>query len=208
MAVICVIGDVIKSRNISRREAFQVHLERALKRLNGRKDILSPYTITLGDEFQAVYKNADRLFRDFWYILEHAYPIKVRFSVGVGNLKTAINHKSALGMDGPAFHWARRGIIDMKRSPALFRIQMVEGSAENWMNSTLDLISHISRHWKRNRFLILERMLDGAEPAAIARRMKLTGAAVYKNIDAGGLRVIMQLTEEISARINERIARR
>jgi len=123
---LAVIGDIISSREVEERHALQAALEEAFQALNdpgesasGPPDpsaeaLLSPFTLTLGDEFQAVYKNADRVIRDSLYILEAAHPHQVRFSYGVGTMDTDINTDQAIGMDGPAFHRARDGIEALK----------------------------------------------------------------------------------------------
>jgi hypothetical protein len=72
--------------------------------------LISPYTITLGDEFQAVLKNARHLFGDIITILYVIYPTKIRFSIGIGDIQTPVNPNQAIGMDGTAFYNARTGI--------------------------------------------------------------------------------------------------
>src|SRR6218665_467049 len=116
MKYLALIGDVVDSKRLPRRAEFQVKLEKTLKNTSSRNPSLaSPYTITLGDEFQAVYRNADRLFADIFTIWRDLDPAKVRFAVGVGELSTSINPKQALGMDGPAFHHARDAITALKK---------------------------------------------------------------------------------------------
>ena len=66
MKVVIVIADIVLSREIPDRSTFQRHLKKSVGTLSaGHPDLLSPYTVTLGDEFQAVYKRAARVFRDF-----------------------------------------------------------------------------------------------------------------------------------------------
>src|SRR5438046_7843335 len=117
MTVLCVIGDIVKSRKLPQRDRVQLQLAKGLKEVNtiaGRR-LLSPYTLTLGDEFQAVYGHADQLFYDLWSIVYRIHPTRLRFSVAVGALSTRINRRSAVGMDGPAFHEARSGIDELRR---------------------------------------------------------------------------------------------
>jgi len=74
---IVVIGDVISSRKVENRNNLQNKLLDIFDNLNTsdyENHIVSPYTITLGDEFQAVYEKADCLFLDSIKILEKTLP--------------------------------------------------------------------------------------------------------------------------------------
>ena len=203
MKVVCVIADIVESRAIENRRVFQRGLERMLQKLNtGCEHLLSPYTVTLGDEFQAVYKSADCLFRDFSYIQQALYPRRARFSVGIGDLVTPINPRRAIGMDGPAFHQARDGINEIKGTSLRFHVGFQNPDQATWINPVLDLISHLETNWTRNRFHILHRLLIGRDAKTIAKELKLTPAAVYKNIHAGALNTVVRLHTEVCGAIN------
>lgn len=204
MAVVALIGDVIGSRKVTDRDALQKKLEKKLKQINkGRSDLLSPYTVTLGDEFQAVFKNCDLIFRDVWEILQALYPVKTRFAFGVGELSTPVNPRQAIGMDGPAFHHARQGIQELKKTPFLFKITGEQITSLNLLNQSLYLVSQTSSGWSRNRFRIMSMLYKGWTTKQIAGELNISTVAVYKNIKAGALDIIMALGHEISKNINE-----
>jgi hypothetical protein len=206
--VICVIGDVVGSRSVRDRSHLQAQLQGALDAVNRarRKLLISPCTITLGDEFQAVYRSADSLFSDFWMIMHELYPVKLRFSVGVGPLTTPLNRQRAIGMDGPAFYAARAGLTELKDSGFTYRITDASAALPQWVNLTLDLISHESAGWKKTRLAVLHELLEERAPREAAAAVKLTEAAIYKNIRSGALRTIKALLGEITAAIGERVA--
>lgn len=55
MQYFCVIADLVDSRLLSDRREFQQLLKEKLKDVSAESSgLVSPYTITLGDEFQAV----------------------------------------------------------------------------------------------------------------------------------------------------------
>src|SRR4051794_22304060 len=86
MKVIAIIGDIVASKALQRRAAFQRRLAATLAATNRANAALaSPYTITLGDEFQAVYRSADRLWIDVVEILAAIHPVEARFALGVGD---------------------------------------------------------------------------------------------------------------------------
>jgi hypothetical protein len=91
-AVIVLIGDIVGSRDLDERSQIQRKLKRIFTLIKRKRSfLLSPYTITLGDEFQAVYGRAEYLFVDILNILSSIYPVKARFAIGIGGLKTPIN---------------------------------------------------------------------------------------------------------------------
>jgi hypothetical protein len=186
--VFCVIGDLVASRKIVDRRALQTRLGRGLKELShDRRDVISPYTITLGDEFQAVYRDPRRIFRDLFAIQHLIHPHRVRFAIGVGSLSTTLNRESAIGMDGPAFLSARDTLTEIKKSGVLYRVAGLPPRTQEWANLSLDLVSHVVRSWRKNRFGITVSLMDGYVPLTIAAQMRLTSAAIYKNISAGAL---------------------
>ncbi len=208
MKVICVIGDLIGSRKIADRAGLQKKLDLALGAINraSRPHLLSPCTITLGDEYQAVYRDADTLFQDAWLVLEKVYPEKVRFSLGLGTLTTPVNPDRAIGMDGPAFHVAREAMQPaFKRSGGLFRLSQADGPVEPWIGPALALLSHEAHHWKQHRFMVFQRFLSGADPKTIAQEADITTTAVYKNIQSGALDAMRDLLNEMTRWINQEV---
>lgn len=211
MKYLAIIGDVIGSRQLNRREEFQARLSAVLKaRSHLNRALVSPYTITLGDEFQAVYRSADALFRDLIAILAAIHPVRARFAIGVGELSTAINRKQALGMDGPAFHRARAAMTELKDSPYLIRIQGSTppdetADASRLLNPLFNLVTHRVRGWSRNRLRILEGLLAEKTVAELEKELRISKVAVYKNINAAALDEVRTLCEEVTRLLNREL---
>ena len=208
MNVICLIGDIVGSRTASDRPALQRRLKQALERANrgSASHLLSPGTITLGDEYQAVYKDAGALFVDLWSVLRQMHPQRIRFSIGIGALDTPLNRKQAIGMDGPAFHIARKNMEGpLKRSGLVFHVARAEGSTPGWINTSLALMSSQIGSWKPVRHLIFERHLQRTDVKRIAVEAHITTTAVYKNIRSGGLDAMRDLVGEIAAWMDEQV---
>lgn len=202
---IVLVGDLVASRRIVERSAVQERLRDCLRQLNSKKreGLLSPYTITLGDEFQAVFSTPDRLFRDSLTVLIALYPVEVRFSFAIGEISTAINTKQAIGMDGPAFHEARATIDRLKKTKNLFAIASSDGAGLTLINQSLALISHTIGKWPRNRLELLRGLSENRTIKQMARDLRVTDKAVYKSIDAGAIRTIVPLLEEIIASLRQ-----
>ncbi|GAB6282589.1 MAG: SatD family protein [Ignavibacterium sp.] len=202
MKKIVLIGDIVSSQDIKERGMIQKKMINLFKKINENNASLnSPYTITLGDEFQAVYKNANTIFKDICFIKSNIYPIKIRFSIGIGEITTPINKKQSIGMDGPAFYNARKGMNRLKNTSYYLLIEGIESDIK-LIENILFLISHFSSNWKKTRFNILNLIYENKSVLEISKKLKVTDKSVYKNINAGSLMVIKNITNEICELIN------
>lgn len=208
---IVLIGDIEASKELeeSKRRQVQKALKDAFEEINDScSSLVSPYTVTLGDEFQAVFSQADDLFVHAWKILAALHPVRVRFSIGVGQITTSLNREQALGMDGPAFHLARDGVEQLKENGYLFNIAVQETS-NAWVrsiNNSLYLFSDQVRSWNKNRLTILYMLETGKNYKQITKVLGISEPAFYKNIDAASLDVVIDLFKDISEIINKWVA--
>jgi len=186
---IVVIADIVRSRGIPDRREFQRELHRSLQAVSRRSadSILSPYTITLGDEFQCVYAHARTLFTDLIDIASAVFPVCLRVAIGCGGVTTDINPERALGMDGPAFAAARELLTGMKRE----KRTVIQAAAENLrtelINAALVLIAAEMERWNFNTFRTLALLLHGETKERISGELEISSRAVYKQIRAHSL---------------------
>jgi len=202
---IALIGDIVASRTIKKRSDFDGRLAAVLQQLNRRgSGLLSPYTVTIGDEIQALFSQADHLLCDTVTIQAALYPRRMRFAIGVGQLVTPVNPLRAIGMDGPAFHRARDGIQAMKKTRELY---IVQGDLPNLplINAALALVSHEMYGWKATRLNVLERLMSGQPVRQIAAGLNVTEQAVYKSIHAGALEKVIELFRQIEGALNQAV---
>lgn len=191
MQVVCLIADIVESRDIVDRAAFQLRLEGGLQSLNGSvgAGLLSPYTITLGDEFQAVYVDFSTVLVDILTILRASYPQRIRFSLGRGELSTAVNRERALGMDGPAFHAARRQLEELKRrGETVIAVNCGAGTVDGLVRDGLLVLSRELGRWNLTALGAAEGLLRGRSIRDMAAAAGVKERMVYKSISQNGLR--------------------
>lgn len=210
MHVIAVIGDIVASKDIKPREAFQRKMAKVLaahSKPQGSSQA-SPYTLTLGDEFQAVYRTAGTLWTDLIGILAEVYPVQIRFGIGIGELTTRLNAKQALGMDGPAFHRARAAMTALKGTDTRFRI--VGDDEESWAvaNRALAFLSHYLTGWSANRLQVLAALLRAQTVSEFEPGLPISKVAIYKNIKAGALDEVTGLCNAISRALDAGLRKR
>ena len=214
-AVIVFTGDLIRSRNMPDRHHVQNRLKEVLERLKeDNKSIIASHTmISQGDEFQVAYSNANRLFRDIWTILAELSPEKARFSIAVSSLSTEIDPDSTRSIDGPAFHYSREGITQLKEQKkkagklACVPLFIISGDISQrdlkLINSALMLLSSLCHKWKQSRWCILVDMMRNQSVETIAKRLDISSTAVYKNITDGSLHHVIELGKSIEQVLNE-----
>ena len=121
-----VIGDIVRSRRIADRGRFQAHLERLMDELNRRyaeAGLASRWTVTLGDEFQALFRTAEPLPDAVQQLFHGLVGHGVRFGIGFGTLATPLRPRAAVGMDGPCFHRARQALETAKHDRRMVAVE-------------------------------------------------------------------------------------
>jgi hypothetical protein len=203
MPKLVLIADLVASRAVPDRGALQTQLQQLLAELNQRRQCLSPYTLTLGDEFQALPGNAEQVFQDTAIIQAALYPVRVRFSLAVGEISTDINPHQALGMDGPAFYAARAGIELLKRQRGLYHISGLREDISGLANTSLQLLSHSLGKWKQHRLAIMAALGQQHKVQDIAAQLGISDKAVYKSIRDGGVAYALALFEHLAVLIDK-----
>lgn len=209
MKYIILIGDIVNSRDNKHRDQLQRGFQQCLATLNrSPKGMVSPYTITLGDEFQVVLTDGNRAISDAIKIQAALHPTKIRFSFAIGELTTPINKKHAIGMDGPAFYSAREGIDELKESGALFQINGFNQPTAELANTCLKLVSNTVERWKNYRWDIMVALGEKREVKEIAADLGISDKAVYKSISDGHIKDVMHALNILGAMMDETRAER
>jgi len=191
---LALIGDIVDSRSIPQRAAFQERLRGEFAAIGRDGGLVSPFTLTLGDEFQALYAAPDGLFSHWLRVREAIHPAVARFSIAIGSIDTTINPEQALGMDGPAFHRARAGIEQLKSGDETLALQAPAFPAI--AAPLVALLDAESARWKPSRLAILRGLLEGRRAADLAASLDITERAVHKSIRAARLERWVELLRE------------
>jgi hypothetical protein len=187
MNYIALIGDIRQSKGLAERQQIQQRLRETCDELNQRSDelgLVSPFTITLGDEFQALFGHAAGLWRCIFRIESLLRPVRLRYGVGVGAIDTEINRASAIGMDGPAFHRAREAVDSLRQDGGSYRAGAGRGAAAGTPCARPGLapsrrLARQSRGYSASAAQIGVAQMAGA--------LDISEQAVYKNIRKGRL---------------------
>lgn len=206
---LCIIGDLVDSRSFANRSDFQQKLKKTITEVNRRNHAASPWTLTLGDEFQAVFQSENGVWDDVLSLMMVAWPHRIRFSLAVGGLDTAINSRQALGMDGPAFHLARSGIETLKANGGFIELKAEHASADSIR--ALCVIASLTgkliyQARTDTRLKVFRGMLAGRKRKDIARTSKISASAVSQQIETAALEELLEGAQLIEAFWHEQIS--
>lgn len=150
--MVVLIGDIKHSRKLPPKERvlLQGRLERCLKKINQEDSghILSPLMLTLGDEFQAVFKTVAGAWQAVSQlnVKVRAWQMELRYVLVQDVLLTPINKQSPFKMDGPAF-WKARDLMTLKKQK--YQV-FIEGHSLNpTFKVLLRVMEDIENGWSR-----------------------------------------------------------
>lgn len=184
-----LMGDLVDSEIYPNPALLHDHFNAAINRQNDElaKDIVSPLTITLGDEFQGLLTSlvaAAKVARNIRYELLRE-EIDCRFVIGIIDLKTNLNSERAWNMLGPGFADAREKLNE-KRSSNRYRFSMPQEEILETMLEALGAsLSAIERDWSIAQREDITRLVGGASVAEIASARNVSVHNIYKVRAAG-----------------------
>lgn len=194
---VAIIGDIKSSKEIENRNNVQEKLKKILEKINMKyeNDISAKFMITLGDEFQGLLCNGEKVPTIIEEIQSKMYPIEIRFGIGVGAITTEINSEMSIGADGPGYYKARDAIEFLKKNERKNKIHISDirieidkdkNSIAEMLNTIFSLLAVVKNKWtKRQREIIMDmvKYQDGQEKSAA--RLEITQSSVQRGLTNG-----------------------
>ncbi|MDD4578242.1 MAG: SatD family protein [Anaerolineaceae bacterium] len=221
--MIAIIGDIIKSRFIPDRRKTQEGLSAVLQQINQRYagTLASRFTITLGDEFQGVLRDADGLLRILDEISFQLKPINLRFGIGVGELTTRLDPTTSIGADGPAY-WKAREAIEIAHTNNDYGRANIHLCAQD-PDMLVDLINQILKltalqvsGWRDSQSEVYKVNLqeaildpDDINHQKIADQLKIQASSLTRRFESSGIKRYMSARKEAELaleRLNQKYA--
>ena len=153
---IIIMADIIGSRVVD-----QARLMRDFKSLvsevnqSRKQELLSPLTITLGDEFQGLLTNVNdalAIIMDLEEtIIRNANDIKLRYVIVEGLIETPVNTEIAYGMLGDGLTRARQYLEYLKKEDARFFFWLKDQQQKKALNQVFTALQDITDDWNLTR---------------------------------------------------------
>lgn len=184
---LCVIlGDVISSRRIKDKEAFQNKLQETCNEINTlyADYIYAEFKILKGiDEIEGILFDLSRSYEIISAILERLYPNLMRFVLVDDYIDTAIESRDVAKMDGPAFHKASDIMGELKKSKLIFGISIEDKTIENLICGEINLILLFKKNLSAKQHLIAKEYKQTGSQHEVAKRLGITQQAVSKALN-------------------------
>ena len=215
---LALIADVIDSKMVQERFNLQKQLEKTLRKMNELFGdyLASCFTLTLGDEFQALLKMDAPVFQIIDTLRSELSPTQLRFGIGLGEIVTAIDPLQSIGADGPAY-WNARAAINLVHQKNDYGNPQVYFSSGNdskdlLVNALIASGEAIRSGWRGSQEEILLDLLQRSvysetfsqqelaqslaiQPSALSKRLKSSSIRVYLRGRAAALTSIQALAK-------------
>ena len=199
---LALIADVIDSKMVQERLDLQKQVEKTLQKMNELFGdyLASRFTLTLGDEFQALLKVDAPVFQIIDTLRSELNPTQLRFGIGLGEIVTAIDPLQSVGADGPAYWNARAAInfVHQKNDYGNTQIYFSSGKENQdfFVNALIASGEAIRSGWRESQEEILLNLLKRSvysetfsqqdlaqslaiNPSALSKRLKSSSVRVY-----------------------------
>lgn len=182
-----LLGDVVHSRDIEDREAFQQRLADVCSRFAAarRDDVYADFKILKGvDEFGGVLQSLEGLYEVVTAFHDGLRPHGVRIAVASGGIDVGLSSSDVERMDGGAFHRATERLEDLEDGPMVFDLLIADADLGRAVADETNLLLERRAEWTdRQREVVAVRETVDTQTAA-AEQLGVTQQAV-SNVLAG-----------------------
>lgn len=185
MNAIILMADVIGSSKQDAKHLmkdFRAVVESVNKKLD--KGIVSPLTITLGDEFQGVVKNAHEAVKVILgleaSIMELEKPFKLRYVLHEGKIDTSINKNKAYEMLGPGLTEAREKLNSLKSTRKRFHVSLHDQSLNEQVNLMFTIYQGIADRWTKGQLKVVNAFMEFGDYKKVAEKLKKDPSVIWR----------------------------
>ena len=201
---LALIADVIDSKIVQERFDLQKQLEKTLQKINElfKGCLASAFTLTLGDEFQALLKVDAPIFQIIDTLRSELTPTQLRFGIGLGEIVTAIDPLQSVGADGPAYWNARAAInfVHQKNDYGNTQIYFSSGKENKdfFVNALIASGEAIRSGWRDSQEEILLNLLkrsvysESFSQQDLAQSLAINPSALSKRLKSSSIRVYLR----------------
>ena len=182
---VILMGDVIGSRQLDATD-----LRRGIQRLlsicnrSMKEDILSPYTTTLGDEFQGVAASLRAAAECIFFFEEKRiaseYDFGLRYVAHCGEIQTPNNREIAYGMMGPGLTRARALLTERKRGQPRIYFDLPNKRLADNLTRLCRVIDGLTARWDRQDYKLITDMLSTPANEAVASKYGKNRSQIWK----------------------------
>ncbi len=168
-------------RNNKLKELSRLHLEQKL--------ILSPYAVTVWDEFQVILSKPEYTPRVILDLRRLFYPLQLWIAVGMGSASGTHSEPVNIHAGGEAFERARQAADLLKSGSTKYRILTCFESGDERFDTIANTIYHLQDSLLEGttdkQWAAINMQLEMGRQDLTARRLKLNISTVSRNLKRG-----------------------
>ena len=176
-----VLGDVVQSREIEDRKAFQEQLAETCEQFTARKrdDIYGDFKILKGiDEFGGVLQSLENLYDVVVTFQDSLHPHGVRMAVASGSIDVGLTTFDIEKMDGEAFHRASQRLEALEDDPLVFDLLIDDERLGRTVADEINLLLDRRSEWTDRQREVIRIREEVDTQSAAADRLDVTQQAV------------------------------
>lgn len=200
-----VLGDVVDSRSIDDREAFQRTLQTTLDSINEDFDysLQAPFKVLKGvDEIGGVLDSIPPLVTIQKRLARTLHPHQIRLAAVVGEIDVNVETGDVAAMDGEAFARADAVLADLESEDFTFRLDGDYPVLDTLISDEINLLDVLRGEWTERQAEIVSEYAESGSQKEVANSLDISPQAVSKTLDnTNGRRVV-----RIERRLAEAVA--
>lgn len=180
-----VMADVVRSTSYDGNELMR-EFRRIVEECNhaGKDTLLSPFTITLGDEFQGVAASLKAAVDAILFLEDRILTVRPTFSLRYvlvyGTIDTPINPAIAHGMVGSGLASAREMLTMKRRGRPRFQVDLGVNSYTGELRMVFRLLELLSAQWNEKDYLLVREMLWNSDDKIVGIQFGKTASQIWK----------------------------
>ena len=181
-----LMADIISSRKHDQKQLMQDFKE-LVEQVNSENAtlLLSPMTITIGDEFQSVVRNLSAAIIIIFAIEEKIATkqmgFKLRYVLTEGRIDTPINKQIAYGMLGEGLTQARASLQMAKAKKERFLFQVKKPTLSKALNDSFVIYQSLVDAWKISKdYELISEFLELRDYKSVAAELGKTRSQIWK----------------------------
>lgn len=206
---VALIGDIRGSRELEDRDEVQKEFKWVVGFLNDHiptDSITSRFTVTTGDEFQVLLRDATAAVEAAVSASDRFHPARLRFGIGRGALDTEVNPNQAIGMDGPCFHRAREAINSARKDEAWLRAGGWSTDLDRRVNSMFDLVQCVRGDWTERQAQFALALKEEGAQKSVADRYDVSKSTVSESLSAGHVQEVRTAEHSLAELLQDNLS--
>ncbi|MCP9770278.1 hypothetical protein EGI22_20425 [Lacihabitans sp. LS3-19] len=181
-----IMADIINSsdyQGLTLQEDFKKNVAYINEKF--KKKLISPLTITLGDEFQGIAKSL-KISTEIIITLEELLMkenanFSLRYIINFGKIDTPINSEIAYGMLGDGLSHARKMLENLKKKEQRFEIAAEKEDKSKALNDAFEILQNLQNRWTSEADKkLVSQFIQYQDYKIIATKTGITRSQIWK----------------------------